>query len=73
MKPLEVCDKPELPDHHVMVKFGKAIHDDLQGKAMLAMERWLREQGMPAEVFKESFLDDSKLRRSMTAEQRAKL
>jgi hypothetical protein len=61
------------PDFHVTVKFGAGIPSDAQGKSMLAFERHLREQGIPAEVFKATMADDSKLRRSMTAEQRAKL
>lgn len=64
----------KLPDHHVIVKFGTAISSDAQGRTMLAMERYLRDfTGGPVEVFKETMADDSKLRRSMTPEQRAKL
>lgn len=63
-----------LPDHHVIVKFGAGISSDAQGRAMLAMEQHLRAfTGCSVEVFKETMADDSKLRRSMTAEQRAKL
>lgn len=41
---------------------------------MLAMEKHLRElTSAPVEVFKETMGDDSKLRRAMTPEQRAKL
>lgn len=69
-----VDDKPEeLPDHHIIVKFGKGISSDHQSRTMFAMELWLREQGVPAEVFKETKEDDSKLRRNMTPEQRARL
>lgn len=65
---------PELPDHHVVVKFGKGINGDAQGRAMLAFEKHLRELGAgPCEVFKDPMGDDSKLRRAMTPEQRAKL
>lgn len=64
----------KLPDHHVIVKFGAGISSDAQGRAMLAMERYLRDfTSGPVEVFKETMADDSKLRRSMTVEQRAKL
>lgn len=62
-----------LPAHHVLVDFGRSIPPDAQGVVMLAMERSLREAGIPAEVFKRTKEDDSKLRRSMTPEQRAKL
>jgi len=62
------------PDFHVTVKFGAGIPSDAQGRAMLAFERHLRElTAAPCEVFKETMADDSKLRRSMTSEQRAKL
>ena len=59
--------------HHVIVKFGSGIHADLQGVVMLHMEKELRELGVPAEVFKESTPDDSKLRSLMTVEQRESL
>ena len=62
-----------MTDYHVIVKFGKGIPNDLQGVVMLAMEKSLRERGVPAEVFKETMPDDSKLRRLMTVEERAKL
>ncbi len=61
-------------DYHVIVKFGKGIRGDAQARAMLAFERTLRElTSAPVEVFKETLADDSKLRRAMTPEQRAKL
>lgn len=59
--------------HHIIVKFGKGINSDLQGVTMLQMEKTLREAGVPAEVFKETMPDDSKLRSKMTTEERAKL
>ena len=62
-----------MSEHHITIKFGNGIPPDLQGWAMLAMERMLREKGVPAEVFKETMADDSKLRRLMTVEQREKL
>jgi hypothetical protein len=65
---------PELPKYHVLLQFGSGIPSDAQGKAMLALEKHLRQlTGVPIEVFKETMGDDSKLRRSMTAEQRARL
>jgi hypothetical protein len=60
-------------DHHVIVDFGSGIPSEAQGPVMLAMERSLREQGIPAEVFKPTKADDSKLRSRMTIEERAKL
>ena len=64
----------EIPDLHVIVKFGKAIAPDVQGRALLAFEKMLRDMsGVRAEVFKESRGDDSRLRAMMTPAQRAKL
>ena len=40
---------------------------------MLAMETFMRERGVPAEVFKETMADDVKRRSAMTIEQREKL
>ena len=70
-----MSDKPHPTDksHHIMINFGSAIPAGAQGEVMLAMEKALRQRGIPAEVFKETMGDDSKLRRSMTPEQRAKL
>jgi hypothetical protein len=66
--------RPDLPPYHVMVHFGSGIPSDAQGRAMLAFEKKLRDlTDAPVEVFKETMGDDSKLRRSMTAEERAKL
>ena len=64
----------DIPPLHVIIRFGTAIPDNVQGDVMLAMERRIRETwGIKGEVFKETMVDDSKLRRLMTAEQRAKL
>ena len=64
----------EIPDLHVIVKFGKAIAPDVQGRALLAFEKMLREMGgVRAEVFMHSKGDDSRLRSAMTSEQRARL
>ena len=60
-------------DSEVTVDFGRAIPADLQGKVLLHMERTLREQGVPAQVFKKTMADDSKLRLKMTEEERLKL
>ena len=73
MVELPTTTEPLIPDHHVIVKFGAGIPSSLQSKAMFDMEVFLRKSGVAAEVFKETKADDSKLRRSMTAEQRAKL
>ena len=64
-------------DHplHVVVRFGSDIPGAMQGPALLEFERVLRKL-MPnkwIEVFKDVKGDDSKLRNSMTAAQRAKL
>lgn len=65
----------DLPDHHVIVRFGRGIPGDAQGRAMLAMEKHLHEltANVSVQVFKETMADDSKLRRMMTPEERAKL
>ena len=70
---LPTINKPELPANYIVVRFGSAYDPVLQGRILLHLERWLREQGVPAEVFKETMPDDSKLRRSITPEQRSKL
>lgn len=57
----------------VIVDFGKDVPPDLQGRALLYMERMLREHGVPAEVFKRTAPDDSKLRLRMTDDERRKL
>ena len=65
----------DLPDLHVIVKFGKGIPWDVQGPALLAFEKQLRAlaPGLWVEVFKELKGDDSKLRTLMTAEERKRL
>ena len=60
-------------DSDVIVKFGPAIPVNERGPVLLGMERVLRERGISAEVYAETSADDSTLRRSMTAEQRARL
>lgn len=60
-------------DHEVVVDFGRAVPPDLQGRVLLGMERTLREAGVPAQVFKRTMADDSKLRLRMTEEERQKL
>lgn len=64
---------------HVKVDFGSAIPHEIQGRALLAFERLLRDLSEQCgsrlwiEVFKDIKGDDSKLRTFMTAEERAKL
>mgnify|MGYP001615276554 CR=1 FL=1 len=60
-------------DYEVIVEFGKTVHPDMQGRVMLYMEKFLREHGVPAEVFKRTASDDSKLRLRMTPEERKNL
>jgi hypothetical protein len=67
-----MSDKP-IPENHILIQFGSAIPASAQGEVMMAMEKSLRARGIPAEVFKETMGDDSKLRVMMTPEMRAKL
>ncbi len=70
----ESCTSPPLPPYHIQVKFGAAISNDVQGKAMLAMERYIREVlKVPAECYKEVARDDLKRRRDMTKTERENL
>ena len=65
---------PPLPAHHVEVAFGAGIPGDAQGRAMLALERYLRETlNIPAQCYKRTMSDDLKRRRDMTPEERANL
>lgn len=79
----------EIPDLHVVVKFGKGIPSSIQGPALLKFEAMLRDmlrstyrepirlhelvEETWVEVFKEAKGDDSMLRARMTPEQRQKL
>lgn len=61
-------------DHHIIVSFGPGLSPKEQGPMLLAFERLARQfTGKPVEVFKHRMGDDSRLRRSMTPEERAKL
>lgn len=62
-----------MSSHEVIVEFGSSVYPDMQGRAMLHLEKFLRENGVPVEVFKRTMPDDSRLRRSMTLEVREKL
>lgn len=67
-------DGPALEPFEIRVDFGPAIHGDAQGRCLIALERYLRETlGVPALVYKATMGDDSKLRRSMTEEERRRL
>lgn len=70
----QIGDAPAIPANHVIIHFGAAIASDIQGRAMLKLERYLREElGVPAECFKQTKADDLKRRRDMTKEERAAL
>ena len=65
----------DLGPYHVVITFGGGfrVHPDVQGASMLELEKYLRERGIPAEVYKATKADDSKVRLLMTEEKRAKL
>lgn len=66
--------RPALPPFHVEVAFGAGISGDAQGRALLKLERYLREElGVPAECYKAVMADDLKRRRDMTSEERKRL
>lgn len=62
-----------MDEYNITVKMGPKIPSELQAKALMDMERFFREAGLPVNVFKEMMADDSKLRRSMTPLERSKL
>ena len=71
---LPLADEKVLSPYHIEVHFGRAIANDIQGRALLHLERYLRETlGVKAEVYKATMQDDLKRRRDMTEEQRANL
>ncbi len=63
----------EKDHYHVTVRFGAGFLPSVQGEVMLDLEKMLRARGLPAEVYKDSMGDDSKLRRAMTPTQRDRL
>ena len=73
--PLVSSPEPNpLPALHVEVRFGSGISGDAQGRALLALEKFLRvECGVPAQCFKQTMADDLKRRRDMTDEDRRRL
>lgn len=59
----------KLPPNDVLVIFGAGIPSEVRGRALLALERFLRiECDTPAEVFLETMRDQNKLRRDLTRE-----
>ena len=63
-----------LPTLHIIVKFGDDIPAFAQGAGLLQFEKNMRAlTGLDCRVFKDKMADDSKLRRAMTDEERAKL
>jgi hypothetical protein len=72
--------KRNLEPLHVVVAFGSGIPAEVQGRCLLYFETMLRDHAQSVlghrphiEVFKEQKGDDSKLRASMTKEQRSRL
>lgn len=70
---LAIARETAVPTTHVIVQFGAGIPADAQGVALLNLEKFLRNLGVAAEVYKETKPDDSKLRLSMTEEKRKRL
>jgi predicted double-glycine peptidase len=64
---------PDKDYYHVIMRFGAGIPASTQGEVMLDLEKALRKRGLPAEVYRDTMGDDSKLRRAMTVDQRQKL
>ena len=65
--------KPALPANHVRVDFGAGIPGNVQGPALLLLEKFLREGGTDAIVVKATMPDDLKRRRDMTDADRRRL
>lgn len=64
----------DLPEHHVLVRFGSGVPYDVQCDEMMELEKRLRKiTNKRIEVFANARGDDSRLRAMMTTEQRAKL
>lgn len=64
-----------MKDYHINVKFlGNGLTPNERNSLLLAFEKLARDRtGKPVEVFADRMGDDSKLRNSMTAEQRKSL
>ena len=63
-----------LPPLHIVVRFGEDIPAFAQAIALLQLEKNLRSlTQLDCRVFKDKMADDSKLRRAMMEEERAKL
>ena len=59
---------------NITVSFGPCFPATAQGPALLQFEKHLRElTGLECRVLKDKMADDSKLRRLMTPDERAKL
>jgi len=65
--------EPMVPANHVVVEFGNAFTADQQAKFLFVFEKMMREDGMPAEVYKQYMEDELKSRKAMTIEERSKL
>ena len=73
-KVIPLHPQPTLPTLHIIVRFGEDIPAFAQGIALLQLEKTLRNlTQLDCRVFKDKMADDSKLRRAMTEEERAKL
>lgn len=59
--------------NEVLVKFGDGIPGSAQAKVMFDLEVSLQKMGYDVRVFKETMGDDSRLRASMTQDQRERL
>lgn len=58
----------------VTVKFDENIPNNMQGEALLQLEKLLRKMtGWDVRVFKDKMGDDSKIRQRMTPNEREKL
>jgi len=63
-----------LSKYNVLVKFGNEVPSEAQAKALMALEKQLRQSTkMDIRVFKDKMGDDSKLRIRMNPEERNKL
>ncbi len=69
---MELKQLETLPLFNVQVDFGAGIPGNVQGPALLLLERYLREH-VPAQVFKRERPDDLKRRRDMSDDDRKRL
>lgn len=77
IKPLDIpvkINENKIDPLHILVLFGDDVPQEIQGTALMQLEKTLRTlSGLDCRVFKERMDDDSKLRRSMTPAEREKL